>query len=240
MGQEISYNFHIHTCLSPCASDEMTPANVVGMAVISGLDAIAITDHNSCGNCEAAMHWGTIYGITVIPGMELCTAEEVHVLCYFSTLESAKAFEQEVREYRRNVKNRPEFFGHQYFYDEMDHRIGEEEELLITSTKISFQEVQPMVRNYGGVMVPAHVDRSSTSLISNLGFVPEGAGFGWVEFYKEENIACYRKRYPYFQNCQILLNSDAHSLEAISEGKRKITVLHNDSEEILRQLRQRL
>ena len=77
------YDLHIHSCLSPCGDDDMTPANLVGMAAVKGLDVIALTDHNSCRNCPAALYHGKNYGVTVIPGMELTTAEEVHVICLF-------------------------------------------------------------------------------------------------------------------------------------------------------------
>ena len=86
------YDLHIHSCLSPCGDDDMTPANLVGMAAVKGLDVIALTDHNSCKNCPAAMYHGANYGVTVIPGMELTTEEEVHVICLFPTLKDALAY----------------------------------------------------------------------------------------------------------------------------------------------------
>ena len=82
---ELYYDLHIHSCLSPCGDNDMTPANIVGMAAVKGLDVIAVTDHNSCKNCEAAMAAGEEYGVLVVPGMEICTAEEVHAVCLFRT-----------------------------------------------------------------------------------------------------------------------------------------------------------
>ena len=99
------YDFHIHSCLSPCGDDEMTPANLVGMAKVKGLDVIALTDHNSCRNCPAAIVHGEQYGITVIPGMELCTVEEVHVICLFPDLPSALAFDAYVYERLLPIRN---------------------------------------------------------------------------------------------------------------------------------------
>lgn len=90
------YDLHLHSCLSPCGDDDMTPANIVGMAAVKGLDVIALTDHNSCKNCPAAIHHGQQYGVIVIPGMELCTIEEVHIICLFPELDAALAFDQYV------------------------------------------------------------------------------------------------------------------------------------------------
>ena len=93
---KLSYDLHLHSCLSPCGDDDMLPSNIVGMAALKGLDVIAITDHNSCKNCPAVIKLAEAYGVIAIPGMEICTSEEVHVLCLFSTLEKAMAFDEYV------------------------------------------------------------------------------------------------------------------------------------------------
>ena len=93
---ELNYDLHIHSCLSPCGDDDMTPANIVGMAVIKGLDLIAVTDHNSCKNCPAVLTMADAYGLTALPGMELTTSEEVHVVCLFADLKDALAFDEYV------------------------------------------------------------------------------------------------------------------------------------------------
>ena len=114
------YDLHIHSCLSPCGDDDMTPGNIVGMAAVKGLDVIALTDHNSCKNCPAAMYHGKEYGVTVIPGMELCTAEEVHVVCLFPSLEDAMAFDAYVYGHMLPVKNKEHIFGKQQIINEKD------------------------------------------------------------------------------------------------------------------------
>ncbi|MDI9489318.1 MAG: PHP domain-containing protein, partial [Bacillota bacterium] len=93
---KLSYDLHIHSCLSPCSDEDMTPANIVNMAKLLGLDVIAVTDHNSCRNCPAVYNYAQKNNILVIPGMELCTMEEVHVLCFFEELENAMAFDKYV------------------------------------------------------------------------------------------------------------------------------------------------
>ena len=91
---ELSYDLHIHSCLSPCGDDDMTPGNIVGMSAIKGLDVIAVTDHNSCRNCPAVLKLAEQYGVLAIPGMELTTAEEVHAVCLFSELSAAMEFDR--------------------------------------------------------------------------------------------------------------------------------------------------
>ena len=117
---ELAYDLHIHSCLSPCGDDDMTPANIAGMAALKGLDAVALTDHNSCKNCPAFLAAAKEYGIIGIPGMELTTSEEVHAVCLFPELYQAMEFDRFVYSRLIKVKNRPEIFGKQQIYDEND------------------------------------------------------------------------------------------------------------------------
>ena len=87
------YDLHIHSCLSPCGSEDMTPYNIAAMAALKGLDVIAVTDHNSCKNCPAVLAAAKEYGVLALPGMELTTSEEVHAVCLFETLDAAMAFD---------------------------------------------------------------------------------------------------------------------------------------------------
>ena len=135
---ELYYDLHIHSCLSPCGDNDMTPANIVGMAAVKGLDVIAVTDHNSCKNCEAAMAAGEEYGVLVVPGMEICTAEEVHAVCLFPDLSRAMEFDRLVHDQLPPVKNRPDIFGDQQIYGCDDRICGEEPWLLINACQISF------------------------------------------------------------------------------------------------------
>lgn len=216
------YDLHLHSCLSPCGDDDMTPANIIGMASIKGLDVIALTDHNSCKNCPAAMVHGENYGVTVIPGMELCTAEEVHVICLFSALKDALAFDGYVYGHMMPIKNKENIFGKQQIMDENDEVTQTVENLLINATDITFDEVFPLVESYGGIAYPAHVDKSSTSLLSNLGFVPPDSTFSCAEFHDLKNLHRIQKEHPYFLGCKIVSSSDAHYLEDIHEPEYQI------------------
>ena len=166
------YDLHIHSCLSPCGDDDMTPANIVGMAAVKGLDVIALTDHNSCRNCPAAMYHGEKYGVTVIPGMELTTQEEVHVICLFPTLEDALSFDAFIYKKLLPVPNREDIFGKQQIMDERDGDAGTVENLLINATSVSFYDVFSLEGSFHGIEYPAHLDKSSTSRLYTLGFVP--------------------------------------------------------------------
>lgn len=214
----ISYDFHIHSCLSPCGDSEMTPNNIVNMGKLMGLDAIALSDHNSIGNLKAVMKLGESVGIKVIPGMEVETAEEVHVLTLFPDYETA--FETAEIVYNRlpDIKNRPDIFGEQLYMNEYDEVVGIEEKLLITSTTITFDELFYLINKCGGMFIPAHVDRDSYSVLSNLGFIPNDLGIEYIELSKQiKNIEAYIKNRPDLEKYKILRNSDAHYLEDISE-----------------------
>ncbi|MDR2932189.1 MAG: PHP domain-containing protein, partial [Oscillospiraceae bacterium] len=104
----LRYDFHLHSCLSPCGDNDMTPCNIVNMAKLLELDIIALTDHNTTGNCRAAMAAGAKIGLVVVPGMELCTAEEIHAVCLFPDIDSAERFDAMVRPGIPPIKNKPD------------------------------------------------------------------------------------------------------------------------------------
>lgn len=221
---ELYYDLHIHSCLSPCGDEDMTPANIVGMAAVKGLDVIAVTDHNSCRNCEAALAAGAEYGVLVVPGMEICTAEEVHAVCLFPGLEEAMDFDGLVHACLPPVKNRPEIFGRQQIYDCEDRIREEEPYLLINACRISFDHLWELVRKRKGVMFPAHIDKTANSLISNLGFIPPDSRFTAAELKNLENLHRLRREQPYLERCRIVSNSDAHYLEHINEPELVLEV----------------
>ena len=225
----LSYDLHIHSCLSPCGDNDMTPANIVGMAAIKGLDVIAVTDHNSCKNCKAVIDAAEVYGIIAIPGMEICTAEEVHVICLFPALKNALEFDEYVYSKIPLIKNNSEIFGNQFIMDNDDRIIGEEELLLINACGIYIDDLYDLVEEYDGVIIPAHIDKGTNSLISNLGFIPPESRFKIAEIknlnMKDELI----KSHSYLNDCKIISNSDAHYLEYINEP---INFLHTEQKSI--------
>ena len=233
---ELNYDFHLHSCLSPCGDNDMTPYNLVNMAKIMGLDVIALTDHNTCLNCPAAMKAGEEAGILVIPGMELCTDEEVHVVCLFPDLENALRFSAYVRERIPPVENREKIFGEQLIMDDKDNVIGKENLLLTTAADVSLDKVPSLVKEYGGICFPAHIDRTSYSVISNLGMIDEYMGFDIAEITPQADKDDYIKRFPFLGEINILSSSDAHYLENIGSAGGKINVTEPIIDKILSEL----
>lgn len=225
----LSYDLHLHSCLSPCGDMDMTPGNIVGMAVVKQLDVIALTDHNSCKNCPAFLKIAEDYGITAIPGMELCTSEEVHVVCLFPTLDDAMAFDEYINRILPFFPNEEKIFGSQDICNEKDEIIGKEPKLLINAADVSFDHVYDLVSEYHGIMIPAHIDKNSNSLISNLGFIPPDSKFKCVELKDISKAYDLKRANPYLDNCKIITSSDAHYLEHINEP---VNYIHAKSKKI--------
>ncbi|HWT26746.1 MAG TPA: PHP domain-containing protein [Mobilitalea sp.] len=234
--RKLSYDLHIHSCLSPCGDEDMTPANIVGMAKLKKLDVIALTDHNSSKNCPAFLKLAEQYEILAIPGMELCTSEEVHVLCLFAKLEDALAFDEYVYSKLMKIPNKEDIFGKQEIYDEEDRIIGTEPNLLINAADISFDSLENLMKSYHGIYIPAHIDKSSNSLISNLGFVPPDSKFQCAEVKELGSWDMLKNSNPYLSRCNIITNSDAHSLGLINEPEHFISVEGSNLEDILEAL----
>lgn len=202
----------------------MTPANIAGMAALKGLDAVALTDHNTCRNCPAFMKACREYGVLAVPGMEINTSEEVHAVCLFPSLEQALAFDACVYERLMKFPNNEAIFGKQQIYNELDEVCGSEPNLLINATDISFDELWELVRSYEGVMFPAHIDKSANSLIANLGFIPPDSRFATAEVKDLKKLHQLKISNPYLDGCRIISNSDAHYLEHINEPRLTLQV----------------
>ena len=205
-------DLHIHSCLSPCGDMLMTPNNIVGMAFIKQLDAIAVCDHNTAENLPAVQEVADMMGVVLLPGMELTTREEAHMLCYFPDVDSCLAFGRQVHAHLPPIPNRPAFFGRQVRMNGQDEESGEEETLLISALDWSFEECERQIHRNGGLCVPAHINRGSNGVLNALGFLPAGARYDALEVsdavpLPEMNLSGYR----------ILRSSDAHYLENILE-----------------------
>ena len=209
---KIYYDLHIHSILSPCGDENMTPYNIANMAAIKGLNLIAVADHNSSKNAQAVIDAAKELPITVIPAMEVQTSEDVHILCYFKTCKDAEKFEKEI-EANHSVKNRPDIFGRQLIMDSEDGVLGEEERLLVYSCGLSVNGVLSLCEKCGGKCMPAHIDKNSFSIISNLGFIPPECNFKAVELSKNatDDIRKQFSEYSHFTS------SDAHYLGDIAE-----------------------
>ena len=208
-------DLHMHSCLSPCADDDMTPANICGMAYIKGLQAIAVTDHNTGRNLpyvkEAADHYGLIF----LPGMEITTKEEVHLLGYFKDVETAVEVGEIFSSHLPPMKNKPDFFGNQLVMNTDDEVVDIEDRLLIGATDLDLEECTRIIREHGGAAVPAHINRGH-GLLVNLGLFPEDVEFPVVEVRPELPV-----KDLLIEGKRRLWSSDAHQLgdilEAVSE-----------------------
>lgn len=207
------YDLHIHSCLSPCGDNDMTPDSIAGMGELNGLDIMALTDHNSCKNCPAFFKAADRHGIIPIAGMELTTAEDIHIVCLFGELCGAMEFNKAVEKKRVPVKNRPDIFGEQRITDDCDNIIGYEENLLINAVNITLEEVPQTAEKFGGVCFPAHIDRQSNGLLAVLGAFPEKPCFPFAEVHDGEKTAEYAEKY----GKKIITSSDAHNLWSINE-----------------------
>ena len=225
------YDLHIHSALSPCGDNDMTPNNIVNMSLIKGLDIIAVTDHNSCGNVRAVIE-AAAGQLLVIPGIEVETSEEIHVVCYFPAVENAEEMWKYVREHMQDIKNREEIYGEQLYMDSEDNITGREEILLVTATTLDIYEVFSAAKRFGGTAVPAHIDRSSYSVLSNLGFIPPDLEFSALEITPKNRTALEGE----YKKYKIISNSDAHYLENISEPEFYVDIMSKSAEKVLEYL----
>ncbi len=205
------YDLHIHSCLSPCGDNDNTPNNIVGMGVLAGLQIMALTDHNTCRNCPAFFEAAKKQGIIPVAGMELTTAEDIHMVCLFPDLESAMAFDAEIQTRRVLIPNRTDIFGDQYVMDGQDEIVDIEPHLLSNATTVSVEEAPALTERYGGVCYPAHIDRQANGIIATLGFLPPDMHFPTVELHDGEKETDYRARHiP--DATRVVVGSDAHVL----------------------------
>lgn len=174
-------DLHIHSCLSPCGDELMTPNNIVNMAYIKGLDMIAVADHNTARQLPAIAKVAEAVGVGLLPAMELTTMEEVHLLAYFRTVERALEFSDAIYPHLPPIKNRPAIFGEQLELDEDDEPVRSEEKLLISALDLSINELTEMILDAGALAVPAHINRGSNGLLQALGFIPPGANYSALE-----------------------------------------------------------
>ncbi len=196
----------------------MTPNNIAGMAAIKGLQIVALTDHNSTKNCRAFFSAAKKQGIIPVAGMEMTTAEDIHIVCLFPTLESAEEFDKEYQQYRVLYPNRTDIFGEQLIMDENDEVIGEEENLLLNASTLSVEDAVELLAKYGAVTFPAHIDRDENGMIASLGCIPEDPYFHCVEFRDNASIEAYIAKYG-LEDKRVVTDSDAHYLWDISEAE---------------------
>ena len=205
------YDFNINYCFIPSRDEDSNPNNIVNMALIKGLNVIAVSDHNTGKNCPAVMAVGKKNGLVVLPAMELTTSEDIHILCLFETYEDLQKLEGHIQKTRLKIKNKPEVFGRQLIMNERDEVIGEEEHLLIVSSGISVEEVAALVKGFGGIPIPAHIDKQANGIIGILGAFDYHLGFEMIECSVDSGVTLPQ-----------ITDSDAHYLWDIAEAEHFI------------------
>lgn len=214
--KEYAFDLHMHSCLSPCGGDDNTPANLAAMCALAGLEVVSLTDHNTVGNCAAFCRAAERCGLLALPGMELTTREEVHVVCLFETLEGAEEFSALVRTRLPPGRNNPAVFGPQVLMDDGDGVLGEESALLAGAADIGVYEAAGLVSAHGGLAFPAHIDRPSFSLLSNLGLWDGGMGFPLAEVSRNCPAGLFDR--PDLRGVRHVSDCDAHYLDQIPDA----------------------
>ena len=216
MLKKIKADLHIHSCLSPCSDWDMSPRKVVEKSLEQQLDLIAICDHNSAENAAATMREGDRQGIAVLPGMEICSREEVHLVTLFEKIADVLKMQEFIYKHL-NGNNQPEVFGHQVVTDEHDQVLGENPRLLIGATGLSVMAIVEKAHHIGGICISSHVDRPSYSLIGQLGFIPEDLHLDAVEVSYRVPLEKARDQIPGIGHYPCVTSSDAHFLGDIGK-----------------------
>ena len=232
-------DLHIHSCLSPCGDADMTPNNIVNMALLNELDWIAVTDHNAAARLPAVFSAAEGTGLNVLPGIEVNTKEEMHILCYFRDLDSVMEMDRILYDALPDIPNRPDYFGEQLILDGEDEVIGKRDKLLISSVSFGIEKLVEIVSGLHGVVVPAHIDRHNYSIMVSLGFIPPDLPITTAEVSGNGSIDDVKRRFRFFKPLKFIQSSDAHYLEDIAvredmpperllqlEDLRRDTLLH--------------
>ena len=217
--RRIKADLHVHTCLSPCSGLDMSPREVVNAALQRGLDLIGVCDHNSAENVLAVKKAGERNGLMVLGGMEVASSEEAHILVFFDDDDDLLRFQNYI--YRHlSGRNDEHAFGLQVIADDEDGVTGFCDRLLIGATSLPAEAIAAEARAAKGesLVIAAHVDRQSFSIIGQLGFIPHALVLDAVEVSAQMTADEAKERFPDCRNYPVITSSDAHSPADI--GKR--------------------
>ena len=229
-------DLHIHTVLSPCGDLEMSPANIIAKARETGLDIIGITDHNSTRHCKLIRTLAEPEGIFVLMGAEVTTREEVHCLTFFENDDQLSEFQVYLEKHLPHIPNNIERFGYQVVVDKDEQIIDEIEFLLISALDQSIEQVEQKVHSLGGIFIPAHIDRPSYSIISQLGFIPPDLLIDGIEISAKCKVQSVVHLLGTQSERTIIKNSDSHYLENIGRTFSTFEMEHRTFNEIIKAL----
>ncbi|MEJ2695229.1 MAG: PHP domain-containing protein [Candidatus Sulfobium sp.] len=232
MPVEFRADLHIHTCLSPCAGLSMTPRAIVERAASLGINILAICDHNSAENAEVTKHLAKKKGINVVPGMEITSMEEVHILGLFGAVEDAEAMQTVVYENLQAGENDDERFGMQVVANEADEVVAFNRRLLIGATGLPVDRVVDLIHSFSGLAIASHIDREGFGIIGQLGFVPAGIEFDGLEISPRITMSDAAKTFSDYLHIPWVTSSDAHEIEDIGRRTTGLLMYHSTFDEI--------
>ncbi len=219
----IHADLHIHTCLSPCAELEMSPRGIVKEALSKGIDMIAVCDHNSAENAAAVIEASRQTGLTVLPGIEITSKEEVHILGIFSTPDDATDMQTLIYEHLEG-QNDAETFGLQVVVEADGIVAGYNDRLLIGATDLSLEHVVQAIRAHNGLAVAAHIDREGFGILGQLGFIPPDLDLNALEVSSRMSLKNATGAFAEYSSYPFVQSSDAHVLDAIGSGRTPLTM----------------
>jgi len=216
-------DLHIHSCLSPCAELDMYPRALIEKSIAEKLDVIAVCDHNSSENVKHVLTLARGKPLTVLPGMEISSLEEVHLLALFDDLPNLLDLQEIIYEHLPG-KNQEGIFGCQVIVNDLDEVEGMNERLLIGATQLPLQDIINYIHSLGGLAIASHIDRPSYSVISQLGFIDPDMPFDALEVTPATGIKQARQRYPELSAFAFIESSDAHFIRDIGRGSSTIVM----------------
>lgn len=225
-------DLHIHTVLSPCGDLEMSPLKIVAKAREKGLDMIGITDHNTTRHCKLVSKLAEPAGIFVLMGAEVTTREEVHCLTFFENDDQLSEFQVYLEKHLPPIPNNTEKFGYQVVVDKDEQIIDEIEFLLLSALDQSIEQIEQKVHSLGGIFIPAHIDRPSYSILSQLGFIPADLMIDGLEISancKTQSVVPFLEKQA---GKTIIRNSDAHYEENIGKAFSMFEMEHRTFSEV--------
>jgi PHP family Zn ribbon phosphoesterase len=206
-------DLHVHTVLSPCAEVEMIPPLIVQEALEKKIDIIAITDHNASANVIAVQKAALGSSLKVLAGMEIQSREDVHILCLFEDFKTLSIWQSAVDEALPDMQNNAEYLGEQFVVDESGEFIRIEPRMLLTSTHFSIDEIFEKVNALGGLVIPAHVDRTSYGLFPTLGLLSDEWPILALEISRHLTPEKAAVAFPSIKRIPLIQSGDVHQLD---------------------------
>ena len=225
-------DLHMHTVLSPCGDLEMSPANIVRKASERGIDILGITDHNSTLHAPLIKELASREGIMVLMGAEVTTKEEVHCLCFFENEELLSQFQEYLNQHLPNIPNDPDRFGYQVVVNEEEEITDEIDCLLISGLNQGIEEIEKKVHALNGLFIPAHINKTVNSIISQLGFLPPDLKVDALEISQHTTKSEFIKKNKCLKNYNFIQSSDAHYIDNIGNAWTNFFMERRSFEEI--------